>query len=366
MTLGRFSHGDISIMPDQRTVYMLDHTTGRDIGGGFFRFIAKRAGDLTSGTLYAAKLKPVLGTLEKFTISWIELASASNGELFLKSNSLKFTDMFEYIPAARNCRLRTVNVKSTVECLDHKKDAEKWGAFFETRRFAALKGATIEFANAKGLTFDRNTNKLFMSINRISRRDKIMLQDDVKGSSNNVKVPSAECGVLYEMQVTKTGTTEYDTKTFRMFYRGRSDFGAVGANKCNVENAANPGALSSIPGHNQFLVAEDSCKIETNGRGVVCGHENNALWSMDPFVPRNGREEDREKTRILTAPPLTSVDSIEWYPKVGGVSVISAAVNELYGAGFDNLVDREQPEAVFGYMGPFQSKVSFYSSCDFR
>lgn len=31
MTLGRFSHGDVVIMPDQRTVYMLDHTTGESI-----------------------------------------------------------------------------------------------------------------------------------------------------------------------------------------------------------------------------------------------------------------------------------------------------------------------------------------------
>lgn len=28
MTLGRFSHGDISIMPDGKTVYMVDTTTG--------------------------------------------------------------------------------------------------------------------------------------------------------------------------------------------------------------------------------------------------------------------------------------------------------------------------------------------------
>lgn len=392
MTLGRFSHGDVVFMPDEKTVYMVDHTTGkvsqtlfaiptkhcqcfffslhvlmyvflwfsllgREIGGGLFRFVAKRKGDLSSGTLYAAKLKPVIGTLEKFTMKWIELGTSSNSELLVRANSIKFTDMFDYIPSARNCRLREVNVKSKVECIDVKDNAEKWAAFFETRRYAALKGATIEFANVKGLTFDRNTGKLFMSITRISRRDRIMLQDDVTGSSNDVKVPSADCGVLYEMPVKESDDTEFDTAEFRTAYRGNGEFGVFGENSCSIEDPANPGALSSIPGHNQFLLAEDSCKLDAAGNTVSCGHENNALWSMDPFLPRGRRGDKRQKTRILTVPPLASVDSMEWYPKVGGKAFISVGLNKMYREGFDNPVDPSNPESTFGYMGPLQSEV---------
>lgn len=347
------------------TLFLMQFS-GREIGGGLYRFIAKRKGDLSSGTLYAAKLKPVTGTLEKFTMKWIELASSSNPELLVRAGSIKFSDMFDYIPSARNCRLKEVSVKSTTECIDVKDKAEKWAAFFETRRFAALKGATTEFANAKGLTFDRNTGKLFMSISRIGRRDRIMLQDDITGSSNDIKVPTAECGVLYEMPVEESDDTEFDTSEFRTAYRGTGDFGVFGENSCSIEDPANPGSLSSIPGHNQFLLAEDSCRLDTSGTRASCGHENNALWAMDPFLPRNRRNDNRQKTRILTVPSLSSVDSVEWYPKVAGSAFISVGVNKLYGEGFDNPVDTRNPEASFGYMGPLQSEVRFlcvYAFC---
>lgn len=330
---------------------------GREIGGGLFRFVAKSKNDLTSGTLYAAKMKPVFGTLEKFSMSWIELESATNAELVTRSKTVKFSDLFDFIPAAKNCRLETINVKSKQECIAFKQNGKKWAAFFETRRYAALAGATIEFANVKGLTYDRNTDKLFLSLSRITKRDRIMLQDDVEGSSNNIKVSSAECGVLFEMPLVESKDTEYDTADFTIAYKGTDDFGTFGVNTCSVEDPANPSSLSSIPGHNQFLVGEDACELKGVGREIVCGHENGAVWSVDPFLQKGKRGESREKTRLITTPPLTSISSVNWYPKIGASSFITIGVNELYHDGFDMLVNQEDPGAFFGYLGPFKSKV---------
>lgn len=176
MTLGRFSHGGVSIMPDGKTVYMTDYTSGRTVGGGFFRFVAKEKYDLTSGTLYAAKFKAVSGSSEKFKIEWIKLGKANNKELVKAAKSIRFTDMFDYIPSAKNCRLTKINVKSQIQCLRVKPGMEKWAAFFETRRYAALKGATIELANTRGITFDKFSARLYYSFSSISSRDKIMLQ----------------------------------------------------------------------------------------------------------------------------------------------------------------------------------------------
>lgn len=354
MTLGRFSHGDIEIMPDQKTVYMTDVTAGRDIGGGLFRFIAKNKGDLSEGTLYAAKLKPVFGTLKRFELSWIKLGTGSNADLVIRSRKMKFTDMFDFIPSSKRCRLKEVNVKSSVECIDVKSKQDKFAAFFETRRYAALLGATIEFANVKGITFDRNTQKLFLSISRVTKRDRIMLQDDIEGSSNDIKVSASDCGIIYEMDTEESEDTEFDTSTFKESYRGNRDSGTFDLNECSVEDPANPGTMSSIPGHNQFLVAEDTCNLD-RGSLVACGHENDALWAMDPFLAKGKRGEAREKTRLLTVPPLSAIGSMSWYPQIGGKSYISAAVNELYQGGFDGLVDKNEPGAIFGYLGPFTS-----------
>lgn len=46
--LGRFSHEGIYVMPDQKTVYLLDDYAP----GLIFKFVATRAGDLTAGQLY--------------------------------------------------------------------------------------------------------------------------------------------------------------------------------------------------------------------------------------------------------------------------------------------------------------------------
>lgn len=41
---------------------------------------------------------------------------------------------------------------------------DKWAAFFETRRYAALKGATTEFSKWEGLTFSPSHSKIYTSM----------------------------------------------------------------------------------------------------------------------------------------------------------------------------------------------------------
>ncbi|MGP3372622.1 alkaline phosphatase PhoX, partial [Escherichia coli] len=49
--MGRLSHELVQVMPDERTVIMGDDATN----SGLFMFIADKARDLSSGTLYVAK-----------------------------------------------------------------------------------------------------------------------------------------------------------------------------------------------------------------------------------------------------------------------------------------------------------------------
>jgi secreted PhoX family phosphatase len=74
--LGRFSHENAMVMPDQQTVYHGDDGTGVV----FFKSVTEEPGDLSSATLYAAKVTQ--NADESLGLEWIELGSATNDEIF--------------------------------------------------------------------------------------------------------------------------------------------------------------------------------------------------------------------------------------------------------------------------------------------
>jgi hypothetical protein len=88
--MGRFAHENAQVMPDHKTVYQSDDGTG----GIFGKFVADSAGDLSSGTLYAARLNqvtrdgtPVADGMATdahntgWQIEWVKLGAASNSHL---------------------------------------------------------------------------------------------------------------------------------------------------------------------------------------------------------------------------------------------------------------------------------------------
>lgn len=139
-------------------------------------FKADKKSDLTSGTLYAAKFEREKKDNDKYNVTWIKLGKSNNGDLTKKVDTLTFNDIFEYIPTTKSCRLAQINVKGELMCIEVLEGMEKYAAFFETRRYAALLGATIEFANTESIHFDNNTNSVLMTVSAINSRDKIMIQ----------------------------------------------------------------------------------------------------------------------------------------------------------------------------------------------
>ena len=78
--MGRFSHENAQVMPDEKTVYLSDD----EYGTVLFKFIADTAGNLESGTLYAARLSQDSGSdpaTTGFDVEWVELASSSDAEI---------------------------------------------------------------------------------------------------------------------------------------------------------------------------------------------------------------------------------------------------------------------------------------------
>ena len=74
--LGRFSHEMALVMPDGKTVYNGDDGTGVVL----FKFVADNAGDLSAGTLYAAKVTQ--NGDESLSLEWIELGKGSDDEIY--------------------------------------------------------------------------------------------------------------------------------------------------------------------------------------------------------------------------------------------------------------------------------------------
>ena len=73
--MGRFSHENAIVMPDLKTVYHGDD--GTDVV--FFKFVADEAGDLSAGTLYAARATQ--GENGSFGLEWLELGHGNDDEI---------------------------------------------------------------------------------------------------------------------------------------------------------------------------------------------------------------------------------------------------------------------------------------------
>ena len=132
------------------------------------RFVADKAADLSSGTLYAAKFSAqtvdAATKQPRWTVSWIKLGSSTQAALEkIVASRPKFSDIFEAAKPAGaplTCpagfsRANTVHSllavkdaaggKFAMECLKVKPGMETAAAFLESRRFASIKGATTEF-----------------------------------------------------------------------------------------------------------------------------------------------------------------------------------------------------------------------------
>jgi len=165
-TLGRYSHENAMVMPDRRTAYMSDD--GTDVV--FFKFVADRAGDLSSGTLYAAKITQMApaGTAAgeaPLMISWIELAHGTNEEIGRWVRSYDGIDQSAF-KASETSYISDDEVAAWAcgEATDNRV------AFLETRKAAAAKGATAEFRKMEGVNInlqgaaDRSVPHMYMAM----------------------------------------------------------------------------------------------------------------------------------------------------------------------------------------------------------
>ena len=339
-SMGRIAHELGKVMPDNKTVYMSD-----DGGNGvMLRYVADKAGDLSSGELFAAKWTQTSSTNGGAAdITWVSLGKATDAEIksYLDSK-VKFTDIFDVeTPNSTTgvCPSAASGFKSiytgsygSTECLKLKTGMEKAASRLETRRYAALLGATTEFNKMEGITLDPDSKTLYVSMSYV---EKSMLDNDKTdlGGPNHIKLPKNSCGTVFGLSL----DSNYTATTMTAVISGKAATTGDVANTCDLEGIANPDNITYLTGYKTLIIGEDT----------GTGHQNDALWSYNLGT--------NKLTRILTTPYGSETTSPYFYPDINGFAYLTAVVQHPYGESDQTklVAGSGDDRAYTGYIGPF-------------
>ncbi len=351
--MGRLAVELAYVMPDKKTAYITDDGTNTLLA----LFVADTAGDLSAGTLYAAKWTQVTGNETnggRANLSWVNLGHATNAEIeaYLAAGT-DFADVFDYEsvpnPDTGTCpTLTSVNSGHAApyhECLRVKPGMAKAASRLELRRYAALKGATTEFRKMEGITYNPELRVLYLAMSEVNNG---MLDSTTAntaiGGNNHIRVPRNDCGAVYSMAV---GGAVKDTNNqpIASAYVARTITGIVAGkpvsgdpkNTCDINGIANPDNVTYLPRYNTLIIGEDTGS----------GHQNDAVWSMDL---RTGK-----LARILSTPYGSETTSPYWYSDLNGFGYLMAVAQHPYGeSDSDKLIPGSGDERAYtGYIGPF-------------
>lgn len=350
--MGRMGMELAYVMPDQRTVFLTDDVTN----GGLFMFVADEAGKLDAGKLYAMRFfqrTPTGGALEG-DLEWIPLGHATDAEIRAlvhpaEGARVHFQDIFEVEPVASGAcsagfrLVRANGDNENLECLKLKPGMERAASRLETRRYAALLGATAELNKEEGLTYDADLGRLYIALSDVTASTGAQT-----GGDNHIDAAPNRCGAVYALDVAPwvdadgTMVTPYAAVNWYPLLAGQvvtayPANSSYAGDTCAANGLASPDNLTYLPKYRTLVIGEDT------GR-----HQNDALWSY--HVP-SGR-----LTRILTTPYGAEVTSPYWVPNLGGHGYLISAVQHPYGESDQTKVSEAGASGVaswIGVIGPF-------------
>ena len=357
-SMGRFAHELAYVMPDEKTVYLSDDGTNVSL----FMFVADEKGDLSSGTLYASKWKQK--DSKHSDISWVNLGHSNNTEIKQAlDKKITFNDIFDktYLEEDGTCDVASftsINTTHGAECLKVKPGMEEIASRLESRRYAAIKGATTEFRKMEGITFSPKAKSLFVSISSIGKgmenhkkKGKLNNKYDIAGN-NDIKLQYNPCGAVYNLDINPSANikatdgsiidSKYAINTMNSLVAGTPDKSIKG-NKCSVNGLANPDNITFIPNTNTLIIGEDTGS----------GHQNDYVWSYNT--------KDDQLTRIETTPYGSETTGVYYYNNIGEHGYLMSVVQHPYGEGDALTKEKDMPKqankvedmrAYTGYVGP--------------
>ena len=358
--MGRISHELVQVMPDNRTVLMGDDATN----AGYFVFVADKEKDLSSGTLYVAKvgsgfsIDPKVGTAAPLT--WIKMGSATSAEIEKLASTLKPTDIMTMVKADPNDASYTkIVANGKTEWIKINAGMEKAAAFLETHRYAAYLGASTGFSKMEGTTVNIKDKVAYSALQNC--RDSMVAGNASNVPGNGISIPKAlNAGAVMALNL-KGGqkdtasaaiNSEWMPVDTKALLAGEDITADALGNTANPNNIANPDNLTFWEKMRTLFIGEDSGQ-----------HVNNFLWAY--------HIDTKQLSRIMSIPAggeatgLHAVDEINGWTYImsnfqhagdwGGIhNVVKGQLDPLINANYKN-----KSGAAVGYLTgtPTQMKL---------
>lgn len=344
------------VMPDRKTVYISSDGTNNS----FTMFVAKTAGDLSEGRLYAAcwfQTSPAGAPKGSADLYWIELGTTakSSDVQALVDGGITFSQIFDTAAMAADgscpAGFKGVNTDAATptECLSLKTGMELAASRLETRRYAAYLGATTEFRKFEGITYDPQGHRLYVAFSELNNGTNNNHPTRDLGGPNHIRLAENKCGAVYELTIGKDVVigTDYVAASAKSLLEGvwlqdpanMNPYPAgspyAGKNECAVSAIANPDNLTFVAGYHTLVIGEDSGSE----------HQNDAVWAYDLETGR--------LDRIMTTPYGAESTGVYFYPNIRGKAYLKAQVQHPYGESDQSMMmDPAELRSYTGYIGP--------------
>lgn len=354
-SMGRAAWELAYVMPDEKTAYLSDDGTNV----GFYMYIADTATDLSAGTLYAAKWvqTSAVGTNGgEADLEWIKLGHSDDATLkAIVAAEPKFSDIFSAeTPVSGACPtagFTYINTAMGEECLQLNTGKETEAAFLETRRYAAMLGATTEFRKEEGITYNPDNGTLYVAMSEVRK--------GMTDGAGDIQLGENKCGAVYALDVYGASEAPKDSTNVAIdsayvvknmhaevvgmpaTYEAGSDYEAY---TCSVNGIASPDNLTFLAGKNTLIIGEDTS-----------AHPNDFVWSYDINSKR--------LTRVVSTPYGSETTSPFWYKDINGYGYLSLVTQHPFGEVGSGDVDyaleatatETQKQSSVGVVGPFKS-----------
>ncbi|SDO31735.1 hypothetical protein SAMN05518871_11542 [Psychrobacillus sp. OK028] len=302
-SMGRLSFENVTVAPDNRTVYYGDD-------GDYvmsFMYIADEAKDLSAGTLYAAKFEQTSAENGGAgNMKWIKLGHATDEEIKELAENLTFSDIFETTNDAAYAKANGfshIKTSSGEEYLKVKPGMENAAAFLESRRYGAMLGATSEFNKMETLTFNKADNKIYMAMSTIAKA----MEENSNDPVDDIRLPKINAGGIYEMNIAEGQTdrdgraidSDYVVTTMSAILVGKDIPKDAEGNKADLDSIANPDNIVYSENLRTLFIAEDTGN-----------HVNNVGWAYNV--------DTKKLSRIISAPDGGEVTGIQAIDDLNG------------------------------------------------
>ncbi len=312
--MGRFAREMQEIASDNRTAI------GGDDGKntGLFMFVADAPGELSAGTIYAAKVTQTSADNGgSFSVEWIRLGHATDREIQkLVDSGIKFSDIFDVLPADTTedtAGYKLVTSYMGTEWLRLKPQMKKAAAFLETRRYAALRGATTEFSKMEYVAFNKADRKFYLTVSRV--------EAGMADTSGDIQVARNDGGIILEMS-TRAGQTDTNGDRINSSFVGTKLVSIpelVGGwpldpalyptgtdaegNRCEQDKLCGPDNLRYVDSIRTLFLGEDTSR-----------RNNNYVWAFNI--------DTRNLSRILSVPMAAEATGLMVAPSYNGHAYI--------------------------------------------